>query len=69
MSKSTVTFRSANLGNIQAEMLKQATQHFKGTDFPAKCPSCSKEIAISDGMNICPVCKSEIAFDLRVDKV
>jgi len=69
MSKSKVTFQSANLGSIQAEMLKQATQHFKGTDFPAKCPSCSKEIAISDGMNICPFCKDGITLDLKVDKV
>jgi len=65
---SKVKFQS-NLAAVQAEASKRLTQHFETTDFPAKCPSCSKEIAICDGMNTCPSCKSGINLDLKIDKV
>ena len=46
-------------------MIKQATQHFKSTDFSVNCPNCSNEIAVSDGINVCPFCKAKIDFDLK----
>ena len=67
MLNSQVKFTS-NLDKVQTEMLRQVTQHFKGTDFPAKCPKCSKDILISDGMNACPFCMAKIAFDLNIER-
>jgi len=68
MSKSKVTFKS-DLRNVQAEAIKQVTQHYKNdTGFPTKCPRCSRVIAISDGINLCPFCKANINFDLKVEK-
>jgi len=65
--KVKVKFES-NSEAVKAKIDKLATEQIMNTKFLRKCPKCSQDVEVKDGMNICPLCNARIEVNLNIKR-